>query len=328
MRYFILFLSIVALVLSCSCGGRTSESRTNTVTNSSIVITPASPQVPSGGSQQFVATVTGISNTSVVWSVKEGTAGGTIDSTGKYTAPATVGTYHVIAQSQVNASLSVTAAITVFQPGEAKGVYQGRYSSELAFYSIILPDDMFYSIEGKIGPDGVMTNVYRLGSGQGRSVNGDFTASLGFVLVITEFTSTLRAQYVPATSLTGSISNATFTATAVPATQLDFNTPADLSHITGAWNGTFVEDLLGEPATGTLAISSSGEITASECFSGTITPDANQNFFNVTMTVATACYPMTPTISGVAVEMLLPDGITRQLLIVTGQGPFGFAATR
>jgi hypothetical protein len=199
----------------------------------------------------------------------------------------------------------------------------------MAFYAIILPDDMFYSIEGTIGADHGMIDVYRLGSGQGKSVNGSYTTDLAFFLIDEEFLSTFRAQYVPATSLAGSISNATFTATALPTAQLDFDVPADLSHITGLWSGTFVEDMLtGEPATGTLAISPSGEITSSECTTGTITPDANKNFFNVAIATVDGCSATKQAWSGVAVEMLLPDGITRQLLIVTKQSSFGFAARR
>ena len=330
MRYFPLFLSIIAIVLCCSCGGDTSSSQTGFLQNSSIIITPTSVQVPPGGSQQFVATVVGLANTGVLWSIKEGTTGGSIDSVGKYTAPMTMGTYHVVAQSLLNASMSVTATISVFQPGEANGAYLGTYSFGMAFYAVILPDDMFYSIEGSIGADDhVMTNVYRLGSGQGTSLNGNYTADLTFVLADDPFNSILRAQYVPATSLAGSISNAAFTATALPTAQLDFNIAADLSHITGSWSGTFIEDMLtGEPATGTLAISSTGEITSSECFTGTVTPDPNKNFFHVTITIGDGCNTTKQTRSGVAVEMLLPDGVTRQLLIVMKQSSLGFAARR
>jgi hypothetical protein len=89
--------------------------------------------------------------------------------------------------------------------------------------------------------------------------------------------------------------------------------------------------LTGEPATGTVMISSMGEITLAGlgCYSGMVTPDANKNFFNVTIKVGPApCNRANQTISGVAVEMLLPNGATRQLLIVMRQSPLGFAALR
>ncbi len=55
--------------------------------------------VPEGGSLSFLATVKGVANTTVTWSVQEGTTGGSITSSGVYTAPNTLGTYHVVATS-------------------------------------------------------------------------------------------------------------------------------------------------------------------------------------------------------------------------------------
>ena len=45
--------------------------------------------------------------------MQEGAAGGTIDANGKYTAPNTEGTYHVVATSQADATVRATATITV-----------------------------------------------------------------------------------------------------------------------------------------------------------------------------------------------------------------------
>jgi hypothetical protein len=59
-----------------------------------VSVTPATVSVPPGIAQQFSATVTGTSNTAVGWVVSgagcSGAACGTIDSSGRYTAPATV----------------------------------------------------------------------------------------------------------------------------------------------------------------------------------------------------------------------------------------------
>lgn len=333
MRYFFAFISIAALALCCSCGGYVSTPFTtysSSTANSaaSIVITPGGANVPSGSTRQFTATVVGLASTVVVWTVQEGTAGGTIDSAGNYTAPLALGTYHIIAKSQVDASVSATITINVFRPGEAQGVYAGTYSYGSAFYAIILPNDTFYSIEGSVADDGAMNHVYRLGWAEGMSVVGKYSATVQYSLMDGGFTSFFQATYVPATSLAGSISNATFTATAVPPARLDFSAPADLSHITGSWTGVFLEDMLGEPVTGTVMIGPAGEITSSDCYSGTVTPDANKNFFRVKITVAQGCNPANQTFSGVAMEMLQPDGVSRQLLIVTSTGYFGFAAVR
>jgi hypothetical protein len=49
----------------------------------------------------------------VTWSIQEGAAGGTITPAGVYTAPATAGTYHVVATSQANPAVSMVTPVTV-----------------------------------------------------------------------------------------------------------------------------------------------------------------------------------------------------------------------
>lgn len=60
----------------------------------------------------FAATVSGSSDTAVVWSITEGSAGGQV-SGGVYTAPSTPGTYHVVATAHASTSAKVTATVTV-----------------------------------------------------------------------------------------------------------------------------------------------------------------------------------------------------------------------
>jgi hypothetical protein len=78
----------------------------------SVAIEPGVPTVVANTPQPFVATVTGASNMGVTWSVQE-SAGGDISSTGVYTAPATQGTYHVVATSQADSCVSASVAVTV-----------------------------------------------------------------------------------------------------------------------------------------------------------------------------------------------------------------------
>ncbi len=49
----------------------------------------------------------------MTWSVQEGAAGGTVSTTGVYTAPANAGTYHVVATSQADTTKIATVAVTV-----------------------------------------------------------------------------------------------------------------------------------------------------------------------------------------------------------------------
>ena len=78
-----------------------------------ISVAPTLVTVTAGATQQFTATVSGSANTSVTWTVQEGSAGGTVNSTGLYTAAATAGTYHVVATSVADGAQSAVATITI-----------------------------------------------------------------------------------------------------------------------------------------------------------------------------------------------------------------------
>lgn len=78
-----------------------------------VNLSPTSVSAVTGATRQFTATVTGLTNTTVVWSVLEGSAGGTVSSSGLYSAPAIAGTYHVKAISVADNTKSATATITV-----------------------------------------------------------------------------------------------------------------------------------------------------------------------------------------------------------------------
>ena len=91
----------------------------------SVSINPTAATVATGGVQQFSATVSGSSTTSVTWSV-DGIAGGnstvgTVSSSGLYTAPASTGTHNVTATSVADSTKSASAAVTVIPPGTCGG---------------------------------------------------------------------------------------------------------------------------------------------------------------------------------------------------------------
>jgi hypothetical protein len=80
----------------------------------SVSLTPSSAVTFTGSTVQFSATVSGSVNKGVTWSVREGTAGGSITAGGLYTAPAAWGTYHVVAASTVNPAVFVEATVSVY----------------------------------------------------------------------------------------------------------------------------------------------------------------------------------------------------------------------
>jgi hypothetical protein len=78
-----------------------------------VAVSPNSVTIPPASFVQFASTVTGTTDGSVTWSVWEGTIGGSIDNAGKYTAPDSPGTYHVVARSNADPSIAGNATVTV-----------------------------------------------------------------------------------------------------------------------------------------------------------------------------------------------------------------------
>lgn len=75
----------------------------------SVTIDPMSTSLTSGGTQQFTAAVSNTTNSGVTWT----STGGSVTTTGLYTAPATAGTYAVTATSVVDVTKSASATVTV-----------------------------------------------------------------------------------------------------------------------------------------------------------------------------------------------------------------------
>lgn len=80
-----------------------------------VIVTPSTVALAPLGTQIFTATVAATGDTNVTWSITEGASGGTITAGGVYTAPATVGTYHVVATSVADPTLSGTAVVSIGQ---------------------------------------------------------------------------------------------------------------------------------------------------------------------------------------------------------------------
>ena len=76
-----------------------------------IAISPETASVYAGGSQQFIATVTGTSNTAVTWSVSDGC--GSVSDAGLYTAPWAICSGTVKATSNADTTKSASASVDV-----------------------------------------------------------------------------------------------------------------------------------------------------------------------------------------------------------------------
>ena len=83
-----------------------------TLGNVSLTVSPAAASLQTGQQTQFTATVSGTTNSAVTWRA----SGGTVTSSGQYTAPSSAGTYTVTATSAADLSKSASAVVTVSQP--------------------------------------------------------------------------------------------------------------------------------------------------------------------------------------------------------------------
>lgn len=85
-----------------------------------ITVTPNNESVVVSGTKQFTATVSGLSSSSVTWSVSGGPAYGSISASGLYTAPPTVPSpskFTVTATSTVNPSITGSASMDIRSVG-------------------------------------------------------------------------------------------------------------------------------------------------------------------------------------------------------------------
>ena len=114
---FALVIAVVIGVWGCGGGSTSSSSPTSPPPPPapliSVTVSPNAATLLRGATQSFTTTVTGTTNTAVTWSVQEN-LGGTIDSTGLYTAPQnSTGTFHVVATSQANSTATGIATVAV-----------------------------------------------------------------------------------------------------------------------------------------------------------------------------------------------------------------------
>ena len=108
-----------------ACGSTSSTANTQPppATSITVAVSPSTTNVRVGNSTSFSATVSGTSNAAVTWSVNDSPSGssaiGTIDSSGKYTAPTSLpspNTVAIKATSSADTSKSSTSSVTLMNP--------------------------------------------------------------------------------------------------------------------------------------------------------------------------------------------------------------------
>ncbi len=152
LRHILLLIALALVLTGCGSGSSSTQTvpppPTATV---SISVAPPTANIRSGASLTFTAAVTGTSNTSVNWSVNDSPAGssslGTIDSSGKYTAPVSLPSSNALtvkAVSVADPSKNDTSAITLWNPTPVlTGINPA--ASNLGSYSLTVAGSGFVS---------------------------------------------------------------------------------------------------------------------------------------------------------------------------------------
>lgn len=106
-----------AHTITASDGSGTGDSANAQISVFSFTITPGATLLSPGAKQQYTATITGLTNSSVTWAVDTVAGGnssvGTIDSTGLYTAPNAIGLHTITAASAAVPADTVSSRVTV-----------------------------------------------------------------------------------------------------------------------------------------------------------------------------------------------------------------------
>lgn len=231
-----------------------------------------------------------------------------------------------------------SGATDLSTPGQAQGVYLGSTSTGATLDGVVLPNDKFYAIYGTVS--GNVFYICGFATGQGASNSGKYTATENDFDYcgggLTVYSGSVSAAYSEGSSISGSISengtSETFTGNIPPTSLFNYNTAASEAEVSGSWNGSLTD---GEGAS--ISIDSAGNVSgvsSSGCtFSATVTPDSSgKNFFDVSLTFnGSPCVLPNQSASGIAVNYLLSDGVTNQLIAAVSSGSsFGivFAAER
>jgi len=142
------------------------QSATAGVTVFDLDVTPGATVLDPGATQQFSASVQGLSNTGVTWSVDGNTGGnssvGTISTTGLYTAPGATGAHTIGASSDQYSSATATSHVTIVNVSQSAVLTyhndekrDGAYTQEVVLTPANVNSNQFgkllsYPVDGQI----------------------------------------------------------------------------------------------------------------------------------------------------------------------------------
>ena len=143
-----------------------------------------------GSTNQFTGVVTGSSNTGVNWKVHEGSSGGSVTSSGLYTAPMTTGIFHVVGTSVADPTQSAVSTVQI-GPGAGQMLTTGPMTTSRGYdAAAMLANGKVLFVGGRaIGSSGSLNSseLYDPNS-------GGFTATGNMQANRAHFTATLLAN--------------------------------------------------------------------------------------------------------------------------------------
>jgi hypothetical protein len=188
--------------------------------------------------------------------------------------------------------------------GTAEGLWQGTTNAGRTVTGVVLDDDTYWVFYSIIGNSGVIAGVVQ---GNGTSSNGSFTSSNGLDfnfegLGVTTFT--LASTYAAKSSWDGTLNySPSVTTTFTSSYDSDYDLTPSLAAIAGTYSGSSFSP--GGPESTGVAITSTGDISGigvGGCmFSGSVSPRANGNIFDISITFDSGgCVVGISTATGVA----------------------------
>jgi arylsulfate sulfotransferase len=234
-------LALLMFVSGCGGGSTATVNPPNPPAAAAVTISPQAVFVAAGQVQQFTATVTNASATTVTWSVN-GTPGGsatvgTIDAMGNYTAPPVTqnASAMVTATSTADTTKSASATVGVV----ANGVVTSTANVQVASYTITPPATANVSIQ--FGPD----TTYGLSTWQQPSASGGGAVTILVAGMKMNTAYHMRANVVFADGTKFNDIDHTFTTGTIPAANLPAITVTTPTAGANPQPGVELLDLLG-----------------------------------------------------------------------------------